>query len=50
MNIYLAVNIVLMLVMAISMSQMGTRLWIRRNMSSHYYLYPIDETDEEISE
>lgn len=43
-NVLLAINITIMLTMAIFMSQVGTRLWTRNNHTLHYYIY--DEAEE----
>ena len=42
-NILLAINIAIMLSMAIFMSQVGTRFWIRNNHKKHYYIYDAAE-------
>jgi magnesium-transporting ATPase (P-type) len=49
-NVFLLVNICVMLTMAILMSAIGTRSWIKNNMDSHFYIFsdqePIVDIDE----
>ena len=42
-NIFLGINIIVMTIMAILMSLIGTRSWIKNNQDSHYYIYPEDK-------
>mgnify|MGYP006953011757 CR=1 FL=1 len=42
-NVFLGINIIVMSVMAILMSQIGTRAWIKNNQDNHYYIFPEDK-------
>ena len=48
-NIFFIINIGIMLTMAIFMSQIGTRYWIKNNMGSHYYIYSDQEPNVDIN-
>ena len=42
-NVFLGLNILIMAIMTIFMSQIGTRAWINNNRDSHYYIFPEDK-------
>ena len=42
-NNFLVINIVIMFILMIFMSQVGNRIWMRTNADVHYYIYPKSE-------
>lgn len=50
MNIILFINLIIMIVQMLLMSQIGTRLWLYNNLDKHYYIFPTDEeVDKELT-
>lgn len=46
-NKYLAINFLIMMTFTTSMSQIGTRVWLSRNLDKHYYIFPKEYVENE---